>query len=82
MKALDSQTARVMVALATLADVEKCLRFLANAGVVKEESIAKGCRKYVKDHPEIQAWIDRDRFIDDMGANDQAKGREHSERPA
>ena len=69
MNALDAQVARTMVALATLADVEKALRFLANVGVVKEESIAKGCRKYVKDHPEIQAWIDSDRFMDDVGAN-------------
>lgn len=69
MSTLDGQTAKVMAALANLATVEKSLRFLVSVGVVREEAIVKGCRKYVKDHPEIQAWIDSDRFMDDMGAN-------------
>jgi len=60
---------KVMTALAMLAEVEKSLRFLAAVGVVKSESIVKGCRKFVRDHPEIQAWIDRESFADNEGSN-------------
>ena len=66
MGAINFHEAKVIAALGTLADVEKCLRFLARVGVVKEDSVVKGCRKFVKDHPEIQAWIDSDKFKDDI----------------
>ena len=49
---------KTMVALANLAKVRESLAFLAEMGVVKEESIAKGCRKFVNDHPEIQQTLD------------------------
>ena len=60
---------KVMTTLAMLSEVEKSLRFLTAVGVVKEESIVKGCRKFVKDHPEIQSWIDSNAFADDEGSN-------------
>lgn len=65
----DSTAVKVITTLAMLAEVEKSLRFLAAVGVVKSESIVKGCRKFVKDHPEIQAWIDKNAFADDEGSN-------------
>lgn len=74
MSALDRQAAKVIEALANLVTVEKSLRFLASVGVVREEAVVKGCHKFVKDHPEIQAWIDSDAFMTDLGANAEVRG--------
>lgn len=50
---------QVMVSLAELELVRKSLTFLAEVGVVREEAIVKGCRKYVKDHPEINEYMSK-----------------------
>lgn len=44
---------QVMVSLAQLAE------FLASVGVVRPESVMKGCKKFVADHPEINKHLAR-----------------------
>lgn len=54
-----SEVAKVMVALHDLAQVHEALLFLAKHKVIHPDSVVKGCKKFVKDHPEIQAHLDK-----------------------
>lgn len=50
--------AALMVTYSNLAQVIKSLEFLVSMGIVKPDAVAKGSRKFVADHPEIQAHFD------------------------
>ena len=47
----------VLFSLAQLEEVRRALNFLATVGVVRPESVIKGCKKFVADHPEINEHL-------------------------
>ena len=47
----------VMKALADLADVTKALNLLAHHKIIRQESVVKGCKKFVSDHPCINQHL-------------------------
>lgn len=49
----------VIAALSTLAKINEALIFLAKEGIIKQEAVSKGCKKFVKDHPEINQALNR-----------------------
>lgn len=53
------ETVKAMVSMSKLAKVRECLQFLADENIVKQEAVFKGVKKFVADHPEIQAAFDK-----------------------
>lgn len=52
-------SAETLISLVNLSKVAESLRFLSQMKVIQPEAIQKGCKKFVKDHPEIQAAFDK-----------------------
>jgi pyrroloquinoline quinone (PQQ) biosynthesis protein C len=48
---------KVMVSLAQLADVQTALATLVTYNIVKPESVIKGCKKFIAEHPEINEYL-------------------------
>lgn len=54
---VETRPARVMALLATLAEIHAALTLLRKNGIVREDTVAKGCKKFINDNPEINAYI-------------------------
>lgn len=52
-----NDTKQVMLDLLVLNKVLESLQFLASVNVIHPDSIIKGCKKYVKDHPAINEYL-------------------------
>lgn len=50
-------TAKTMAALLKLSKVREALAFLHQMGIVQKDAIAKGYKKFLVDHPEIQKCL-------------------------
>lgn len=55
----EASAREVMVMLAQLNQVREALVFLHSHNIVKDDAVIKGCKKFISDHPQINAYLSR-----------------------
>ena len=52
-----SDAREIMLLLAKLSEVQRCLTYLEQEKIVQPGAVAKGCCKFTADHPQLRCWI-------------------------